>query len=71
MELEDREYRSSKEKNLKIYRVKNSGLYCIKFTGGGQVPDALAGMFTSPMLAEKAIEAHMNAPTKRKSSGTN
>lgn len=65
MELEDREYRSSKEKNLKIYRVKNSGLYAIKFVGGGQLPDDLSGMYTSPALAEKAIEKFLEPKPKR------
>lgn len=65
MELEDREYRSSKEKNLKICKVKNSGLFAIKFVGGGQLPDDLSGMFTAPALAEKAIEKHMEPKPKR------
>lgn len=65
MELEDREYKSKTDKNLKICRVKNSGLFAIKFTGGGEVPDDLKGMWTTPSLAEAAIEKYMRPKPKR------
>jgi hypothetical protein len=65
MELEDREYNSKVDKNLKICRVKNSGLFAIKFVGGGELPAELKAMWTTPQLAEAAIEKYMKPKPKR------
>ena len=59
MEVEDREYFTTNDKKIKIYRVKNSGLFCINFESGGELPDGLQGMFTSPSEAEKKIHKYL------------
>jgi len=66
MALEDREYNSKVDKNLKIVRVKNTGLFAIKFVGGGGTPKELDGMFTSPSLAEVAIKKYMDNPAPKR-----
>ena len=43
------------EKELKVERVSNSGLWQIRWTGGGGVPSPLRGFYTSSETANKAI----------------
>lgn len=59
MEVEDREYFTSNDKKIKVYRIKNSGLFCINFAEGGTLPSALQGMFTNPKEAQKRIENYL------------
>jgi len=48
-----------KKRTLQIVKVDNTALYAVKFDGGGALPDALDGhMWTSPVLAEEAIEQY-------------
>lgn len=52
--------RSPNGKQMGIAKVKNSSLYCIKWEGGGELPDGLDGQrFTSADLAQKEIEAYL------------
>lgn len=46
----------SHEKKLVIERVPDSGLYQIKYTGGGNVPSFLNGSYTSEQFARKALD---------------
>lgn len=42
-----------------IFKVANTSLYRIAFKGsGGEVPEKLQGMFTSPSLAQKELEMY-------------
>lgn len=59
MEVEDREYFTSNDKKIKVYRVKNSGLFCINFADGGSLPKELQGMFTNPKRAQERIEDYL------------
>ena len=43
------------DKRLQIVPVPNSGLFQIKYTGGGETPTPLKGNYTSMQNAEKAI----------------
>lgn len=53
--------RKAYEKPLKIFQSNvNYSLYEIRFEGGGEVPKALKGQFTSPVLAQKRIYAFLN-----------
>lgn len=36
-----------------------NGLYSVKFTAGGEVPDSLKGLFTSGSRAEQAAQAYL------------
>ena len=42
----------------------------IKFTSGGELPEELAGLFTSKTFAEKAIIAYLDRVSKEKSKAT-
>ena len=44
------------EKDVQIVPVPNSSLWKIRFTGGGEVPDPLKGLFTSPTVARETLE---------------
>lgn len=43
-------------KNLRIESDPGSALVRIAFEGGGEVPDMLKGLYTSPADAQRAIE---------------
>lgn len=63
----DKEYKTSNGKTIKIYRVKNTALYCINFSEGGSLPAELSGFYTSPSLADKAVKNYLanHKPDKR------
>jgi len=44
-----------------LTRLKSSsgGLYEVYLEGGGEVPESLKGLYTSPSFANKAIEEHL------------
>ena len=48
-----------------IAKREDNGLYSIKLTAGGEVPDVLKGFFTSGIRADQAMEAYL----LRKNSG--
>lgn len=52
-------------KELRVEKVESSTLVRIAWAGGGEVPDALKGSFTSRTEAERAIERWKSAnPSK-------
>ena len=55
----------SEEKGFKIERANNSMLWEIKFEGGGQIPNALTGLYTSKRDAEQAIARFQSGVRKR------
>lgn len=59
MEVEDREFHTKNGKTIKVYRVANSGLFCINFPEGGELPEDLKGMFTNPSKAKAKIERYI------------
>jgi Fe-S cluster biosynthesis and repair protein YggX len=53
-------------KEIKIYKVKNSALFCVGYEGGGQLPSELdKKRWTSPKLAQEAIDAWRDAKRLR------
>lgn len=44
------------DKRLVIERVPESGMYFIRYTGGGSTPAVLQGFYTSSVNAQKAID---------------
>ncbi len=52
------------EKRLVIERITDTGLYHIKFTGGGGTPTPLQGSYTTEQGAQKAIDKWL-APKPR------
>ena len=57
-------------KALKVLHNKNGPHYVIGWEGGGEVPLALAGLYTSRGDGEKAIYNYVSSkekPTKKKS----
>ena len=46
-------------KELGVFKVANSSLYCIKFTSGGQLPAELDGKWTDAYQAQKTITAYL------------
>lgn len=55
-------------KELKIYMVKGTSLYCVKFADGGELPKELKHQkFTSPKEANKAITAYLDRMEKEAS----
>lgn len=48
-------------KELVVERVPN-GLYCVVYTSGGEVPDALKGRWTSIARAQTAIDNYKATP---------
>jgi hypothetical protein len=53
------------KKELKIYKVKNSALFCVAYEGGGELPKELKQRWTSPKLAQEAIEQYEMAKELR------
>lgn len=47
-------------KTLGVYKVANTSLYRVSFTSGGQVPESLLGMWTDPVMAQKAIKGYLS-----------
>ena len=48
-------------KELKVrYSLKVPNAYEIYYEGGGELPDCLKGAYTSPGLAQAAIDLHLN-----------
>lgn len=45
----------SDKRSLRIEKVPATTMVCIKWNGGGEVPAALSGSFTSVALARQAI----------------
>jgi len=51
--------RTKGKKQLNIYKVANTAMYEVAYEGGPR-PEIFDGaMFTSPVLAQKAIDAYM------------
>ncbi len=51
-----------KPREFEINRADNMALYEVRFKGGGQLPKDLKGaLFTSPTVAQKAIDAYLEA----------
>ena len=49
------------KKELKIVHAGvNSNMYKIVYEGGGEVPNMLKGMWTSPLFAQGAINGYLN-----------
>lgn len=42
-------------RSLRIEKVPSTTLVCVKWNGGGEVPAALSGTYTSPAAAKQAI----------------
>jgi len=59
MEVEDQEFHTKNGKSIKIYNVKGTGLFCIAFASGGELPKELSGMYTSPSKAKAKIERYI------------
>lgn len=47
----------TEKRSLRIEKVPASTLVCIKWNGGGEVPAALSGHYTSYLQAKLAIDA--------------
>lgn len=47
-------------KSLQVFHIKNTSLYGVSFTDGGELPGELRGRFTSGSRARKAIEGYLN-----------
>jgi hypothetical protein len=58
-----RTFETENGKELKIVQIKNTALYGVQFTSGGELPKDLNQMFTSPKLAADAIERYLNSRT--------
>lgn len=49
-----------------IYKIANTSLYRIGFKGsGGEIPEKLQGMFTSPSIAQKELEMYQHNLNKK------
>jgi len=46
-------------KSLKVLRMDSGSLFRIGFDGGGVVPEALSGLYTSPRVAEQDIQKYL------------
>lgn len=59
MDVEDTEKKDKRVLPKEFVSVRSSnGLYSVRLTAGGEVPDVLKGVFTSSARAETAIAAH-------------
>jgi len=63
-------FKTENGKELKIYHVKNTALYKVAFTSGGELPEELSGMYTSPMFAEADIKAYLARRGEKKAKNT-
>jgi hypothetical protein len=66
MDIDNLEFYTDNDKAIKIYRIKNTGLYCAKFSQGGQLPPELTGMYTSPALVKEAIAKYLDRMSNKK-----
>ena len=57
---------AGKHKELVIHKPEDSNLYLIKFAGGGQLPEELNGGYTSPAIAQQAIDGYYQRSRKPK-----
>lgn len=48
-------------KPLKVAHNRKTNFYVIQREGGGHVPEALKGSWTTPALAERALRSHTQA----------
>lgn len=46
-------------KEIGVFKVAGTALYCIAFKSGGEIPQDLKGMWTEPRSAEKAITGYL------------
>lgn len=53
-----------KAKELQIKKTTNGLHYYIDFEDGGQVPEALKGLFTKPTFAQQAIDKYVASRRK-------
>ena len=52
-------------KDLIIEHAPNSPLYCLKFQGGGELPDLLKTLYTSSKEAAKARDLYLAGKLKK------
>ena len=57
---------------MKSFYIKptRAGMYEIAFEGGGQVPDALVGVFTSEEIAQRFLNTFIKSRTEIPQKGT-
>jgi hypothetical protein len=63
-QIEGFEIKEDKRKEEKVFQVRHvpeRGLYQVAFTAGGEVPDALKGMWTNAHKAQAAITNYLAA----------
>lgn len=53
---------------LTIYQVGNTALFRVKYAGGGELPEVLRGMYTTPILAQKDINKYKEVQAAKKNS---
>jgi hypothetical protein len=46
-------------KEIGVYKVAGTSLYCIAFKSGGEIPADLQGKWTEPRAAERAIVGYL------------
>jgi hypothetical protein len=56
---DQKENKRSADKEFFVERDKSHGLYVIRYTAGGEVPDTLKGRWTNLHRAEAAIDSHL------------
>ena len=59
-----------KYKTKKIRFVRQGNHTIIEFEGGGQVPDALSGLYTNEAFARAAITTHLNKSGSKNASSS-
>lgn len=50
---------TTESKELKVFKKTNTSLYFVQFEGGGNTPTELSGMWTTPQLAQTAIDKYL------------
>lgn len=55
---------SGKYKELEIVTAPNSPLYCLRFVGGGELPDLLKTLYTSHREAGRARDLYYSGKLK-------
>lgn len=58
-EVEVAEKQEVKRKPLKVGRKHGTSLFEVYFEGGGELPKELKGMYTSPTVAQAAIDGYL------------